>query len=319
MNTIREDAAGQTGDLTPEIDFPIQSNYFEIFANRDPAVGIPNVYERVTMESGLVFTDWTDVQQVREDFGRVFYDLYGGFDPVILFDFEEHSYYKAITCPYCNNQTVRKTSEYPDHTHDCLSCGLFFTPGQGDQITAPVLLSLALDFISSFSDDWYEFSILEFDTLAGKLRKFIPEDAISETPDLADQWFAIVAVEKGEDGRELAINKVDTLPTAVRIAEKYNNNRHGYEKIIVRRQPDREIVWSSEDAICQTPDLPFDRREMIALLEIGRLALKNDYLRSQTGEKIGVSYDALVNLHDKVIDYLDTLDRGVIPTKGGQS
>ena len=64
-----------------------------------------------------------------------------------------------------------------------------------------------------------------------------------------DQWYTVLAVEHGPDGRELAINKPNDLSTAVDLAEEYDNGDHGYERIIVRRQPDNEVVWDSWESI----------------------------------------------------------------------
>lgn len=157
----------------PDPNTDRESMYFEIFARRDPTVGIKDVYEKVSFESGLVFENTEDLEETRQQLTKAFTEIYGGFVPVILFDFEPHDYYK---------------------------------PNGGD---------FAKDFID------------------------VPEEH-------KDQWFAVVAVERGPNGRELAINKPDTLSTAIDLAEEYDNRaNHGYEKILVRRQPDGEIVWSS--------------------------------------------------------------------------
>jgi hypothetical protein len=62
-----------------------------------------------------------------------------------------------------------------------------------------------------------------------------------------DNWYNVIAIEKGPGGRRLAIDKPETLSSAIDLAEQYDNRGLDYEKIIVKRQPDNVIVWDSTE------------------------------------------------------------------------
>lgn len=215
-------------DPPPDPNINRESKYFEIFARRDPGVGIKDVYEKVSFEYGLCFEDSEDLEMIRGQLIKVFTEIYGGFKPIILFDFEPHDYYKP------NDQT--------------------------------------------------------------------PEDP--------ETWYTVTAVEKGEDGRELTIVKPPDLDSAVTHAKLYDDRGHGYAKILVRRQPDLEIVWDStdQDAPDNAPDLadldlPFDQEEMLIILETARLALADEDISVDIGEKMNRTYDQMIGLHDKIVKY----------------
>jgi hypothetical protein len=209
----------------PDPNINRESKYFEIFARRDPNVGIKDVYEKVTFESGLFFSDTEDLEEIRRLLTKVFTEIYGGFTPVILFDFEPHDYYKP-------NGQETPSPDLPFDTEEMIA------------LLEVSRLALADEDLMMTIGEKMDLSYDAMIDLHDKLIAYLEDN---QDPH-ADQWFIVLAVEKGEDGRELAINKPGTLSAAVKIAEDFHNmGHHGYEKIVVKRQPDQKIVWDSSE------------------------------------------------------------------------
>ena len=87
---------------------------------------------------------------------------------------------------------------------------------------------------------------------SGKVTQTVYDEFVKRNRPTANKpdwktWYIVLAIEHGPDGRELAINKPDDLSGAITIAKRYDSSDHGYEKIVVRRQPDKKVVWDSTD------------------------------------------------------------------------
>jgi len=54
----------------------------------------------------------------------------------------------------------------------------------------------------------------------------------------------------------------------------------------------------------QLHELPFDREELIAILEFARVGLKNIAISESIGEEMDLSCDYLDSLHEKLQDYM---------------
>lgn len=225
-------------DLSPlDPNVNRESMYFEIFARRDPEVGIKDVYEKVSFESGLVFESTEDLEETRQQLTGAFTEIYGGFVPVILFDFEPHDYYKG-------EDFAKDFIEKPA----AVSVDLPFWSEEMIVLLETARIALSDEDIMTEIADKMDLSYDAMIDLHDKLIAYMDDD----NADLktADQniWYAVLAVEKGPDGRELAINKPDTIDKAISLAREYNDRAtHGYKCIIVRRQPDGVEVWSSND------------------------------------------------------------------------
>lgn len=56
-------------------------------------------------------------------------------------------------------------------------------------------------------------------------------------------WFAVMAIETGENGRQLAISKHDYRGAAIKAAERYYRPGSHYKHIEVWKLPEKIVIW----------------------------------------------------------------------------
>lgn len=67
----------------------------------------------------------------------------------------------------------------------------------------------------------------------------------------------------------------------------------------------REIEKGLEENVVSLELLPFNDVELTALLEVSRVALADAEIADDIGEKMDLTADALVDLHEKVVKFLE--------------
>ena len=65
-----------------------------------------------------------------------------------------------------------------------------------------------------------------------------------------ESWYTATAIERGKDGRELAISTHDNSRDAIDVAIRYNTEvNHNYKGIVALKSPEHTVIWRSNSNV----------------------------------------------------------------------